>query len=74
MKLTQKKNLKRKYNLILDIDETLIHCNNINNKLRIILRPYLKFFLDYCYQYFNVGYWTIGVKDYCNGVLKKNIN
>ena len=20
---------------------------------------------------FNVGYWTIGVKDYCDGVLKK---
>ena len=71
MKLTQKKNFKKKYNIILDIDETLVHCKNINNKFRIILRPYLKKFLEFCYLHFNVGYWTIGVKDYCTGVLQK---
>ena len=71
MKLTKKKYFKKKYNIILDIDETLVHCKNINNKLRIILRPHLKDFLDFCYLHFNVGYWTIGVKEYCTCILNK---
>ena len=55
------------YNIILDIDETLIHSKvNINNEnISIILRPNLRLFLDYCYQHFNVGYWTLGTKKYC---------
>ena len=62
--------MKKRYNLILDIDETLVHCKLINNKLRIILRPNLKSFLEFCYAHFNVSYWTVGVTDYCENILK----
>lgn len=69
----KKKNTKPKYNIILDIDETLIHSEfaNNSNKLKIILRPNLRIFLSYCYTYFNVGYWTIGTFDYCHHILLK---
>ena len=59
------------YNIILDIDETLIHSKINNENISIILRPNLRLFLDYCYQHFNVGYWTLGTKKYCLHILSK---
>ena len=60
-----------RYHLILDIDETLIHSALGDEKTSIYLRPNLKFFLNYCYKHFNVGYWTLGTKKYCLHILHK---
>tara|TARA_B100001758_G_C18381522_1_gene597532 strand:+ start:1000 stop:1626 length:627 start_codon:yes stop_codon:yes gene_type:complete len=59
------------YNVILDIDETLIHTSVEHDKMTILLRPQLRTFLDYCYNNFNVGYWTLGTKKYCLHILSK---
>jgi TFIIF-interacting CTD phosphatase-like protein len=59
------------YHLVLDIDETLIHSSVSDNKTSIYLRPNIKFFLNYCYKHFNVGYWTLGTKKYCLHILHK---
>lgn len=75
-----------KNNLILDLDETLIHTKNISNfnncdtnakiiKLPnftgiIYLRKYLKEFLDFCYKNFMVSFWTSSNSLYCKEVLK----
>ena len=49
--------------IALDIDGTLLYADNI----RLVLRPYLKEFLQFCFQNFDcVGLWTAGSRDYLN--------
>ena len=79
-----------KINLILDIDETLVHTKKIeekdflnnkdlNNKNIInlpnfigvvYLRPFLEKFLYFCFENFNVSFWTTSNSLYCKTILK----
>ena len=44
---------------------------NIENKSNItFIRPYLDELLEYCYEHFNVSFWTAGGFIYCQEVLK----
>lgn len=71
-KLYSKKTKKNKYNLILDIDETLLHSmnNNINNQFSVFKRPHLTNFLNFCFENFKVGFWTVGTQSYCDSILQ----
>jgi TFIIF-interacting CTD phosphatase-like protein len=81
--------MEKKNNLILDLDDTLIHTesvksiDNLNENNHIILpnfigkvhfRKYLKEFLDFCYKNFNVSIWTSSNSLYCKEILKLILN
>ena len=64
--------------LVLDLDETLVHCNNhagdfkitVNGQSMFIkLRPHLFSFLNYMSQLFDLAVWSAGVYDYVHTVL-----
>lgn len=69
--------------LVLDIDEFLISSQKIEEEVigdletfifeneRIVLRPYLKPFLQYCFKRFKVSFSTRMSKDRCDFILKK---
>lgn len=73
-----------KINLILDIDETLIHTEEISNDLKndeniiklpyftgkVYLRPYLEEFLNFCFENFTVSFWTTSNSLYCKTILQ----
>lgn len=74
--------LSKSYNLIIDLDETLIHSEhiNINNRSKydliiedlnigVFIRPYVYEFLNYCYDNFNLFIYSAGEKMYVNSVL-----
>lgn len=81
----------KKFNLIFDIDDTLVKSiefgsfkdltdlsDNLifrkldlpNIKLVMYYRPMLIEFIDFCFENFNVGFWTAGSSFYCKQVLK----
>ena len=52
-------------NIILDMDDTLIHCFNQYNMNEVTPRPYLREFFEYIFQRFqNVSIWTYATKDW----------
>ena len=81
--------MEKKINLILDLDDTLIHTESVesvdhlNQKNHIILpnfigrvyfRKYLTEFLKFCYKNFNVSIWTSSNSLYCKEILKLILN
>jgi TFIIF-interacting CTD phosphatase-like protein len=59
---------KQKFHIILDIDGTLI--DNVGDS--IYQRPYLKEFLDYCFETFEtVSIWTAASREWYNEVNEK---
>ena len=77
--------MEKKINLILDLDETLIHTkkvilDNIKKEIQYLILPnfvgevyfrqYLKEFLYFCYNNFNVSFWTSSNSLYCKEILK----
>lgn len=81
--------MRKNYNIILDIDNTLLHTietnkhkkMNINGNYQIIrdkdfviyLRPGLEEFLNYLFTNYNVAIWSAGTKDYVDYIVKKVI-
>ena len=63
----------KKYTLILDLDETLIHYNqennNYNNKGSITLRPGLFQFLNNISPYFEIIIWTVATQSYADPII-----
>ena len=66
--------------LVLDIDETLIHSSESqldrepDFKLfdyHVYKRPGVKNFLETCFDWFNVGFWTSATPDYAEFVLQQ---
>lgn len=64
-------------NVILDIDETLIHTIEIKSAsgqesiFLINMRPHLKQFLEFLFKHYNVAIWTAGSEDYAKQVLSE---
>ena len=66
---------KYKYTLVLDLDETLAHVTNQNNKNKIILRPYLHEFLRTMKHYYELVLFSFGTKEYVDpivNIIEKN--
>lgn len=60
---------KSDLHLILDMDQTLI---DTDEKYNIFPRPYLKDFLNFCFEYFqSVSIWTVASKEWFNEVNAK---
>lgn len=59
------------YTLVLDLDETLIHCKRQEAKGRILLRPYVKEFLTEMAKYYEIVVFTAADKQYANWVLDR---
>jgi len=81
--------MEKKINLILDLDDTLIHTESVksidglnkNNHIilpnfigKVYFRQYLKEFLDFCYKNFNISIWTSSNSLYCKKILKLILN
>ncbi len=61
---------KKKYTLVLDLDETLIHFSIDDNKNGLInFRPFLTEFLLFCHESFEIVVFTASLEDYANFIL-----
>ena len=62
---------ERKYTLVLDLDETLIHYvdNGDSNESYFLIRPFCDKFLKEMAQYYEVVIFTAGVKEYADWVV-----
>ena len=61
-----------KATLVLDLDETLIHCD-ISNETKIgkvMIRPYMEDFLHRIKHFYNLILFTAGTKDYAEPIIK----
>ena len=74
-------------NIILDIEETLIHCKTKEPKnydfyfqiekvkYYIIYRPYLEEFINFIFEYFDtINIWTAATQDYAHKIILKILN
>ena len=62
---------KYKYSLILDLDETLVHYIEEENKAYVQVRPYADFFLNEMAKYFELIIFTAAAEDYADIVLNE---
>ena len=60
-----------KYSLILDLDETLVHYIEEENKAYVQVRPYADFFLNEMAKYFELIIFTAAAEDYADIVLNE---
>ena len=60
---------KYKYTLVIDLDETLIHYIEEEDKSFIQVRPYVPYFLEEMGKYFELVIFTAAEKEYANFVL-----
>lgn len=61
----------RKYTLVLDLDETLIHFKNDVNKPKFLIRPYAYNFLKNVSQFYEIIIFTAAQKEYADWILDK---
>ena len=62
---------KYKYSLILDLDETLVHYIEEENRAYVQVRPYADFFLNEMSKYFELIIFTAAAEDYADIVLNE---
>ena len=61
----------RKYCLVLDLDETLIHFKNDNGRAKFLIRPYTYNFLRNLEPHFELIIFTAAQKEYADWILDK---
>jgi CTD small phosphatase-like protein 2 len=57
------------YTLVLDLDETLVHCKEENNEGKVFFRPYVDHFLEEMSKYYEIFIFTAALEEYANEVL-----
>ena len=62
---------KYKYSLILDLDETLVHYIEEENRAYVQVRPYADFFLNEMAKHFELVIFTAAAEDYADIVLNE---
>ena len=62
---------KYKYSLILDLDETLVHYIEEENRAYVQVRPYADFFLHEMAKHFELVIFTAAAEDYADIVLNE---
>lgn len=63
---------QKKYTLVLDLDETLVHYNEEQNC--VLVRPFAVKFLQQMAQHYEVVIFTAGTKDYADWALEHLAN
>jgi hypothetical protein len=61
----------KKYTLVLDLDETLVHFKNETGKAKFLIRPYAYSFLKNLSSCFEIIIFTAAQKDYADWILDK---
>lgn len=69
--LIKTKLTKRKYCLVLDLDETLIHFKNDNGRAKFLIRPYTYNFLRNLEPHYELIIFTAAQKEYADWILDK---
>lgn len=69
--LLPSKSSVHEYTLVLDLDETLIHCKRLETKGRILLRPHVKEFLAEMSKYYELVVFTAADQQYADWVLDR---
>ena len=59
----------REYTLVLDLDETLVHCDRVFYNYKV--RPHAERFLSEMAKHFEIVVFTAGMPDYANWVLNE---
>jgi len=62
---------KYKYTLVLDLDETLVHYIEEENRAYVQVRPYADYFLSEMGKYFEIVIFTAAAEDYADIVLNE---
>ena len=60
---------EKEYTLVLDLDETLVHCKDTPDGSVVRFRPFLEVFLDEMVGYYNIVIFTAAAQDYADLVL-----
>ena len=61
----------KKYTLVLDLDETLIHFEEETEGGQFLLRPYSNIFLEKLSKHYEIVIFTAAVKDYADWILDR---
>jgi hypothetical protein len=61
----------KKYTLVLDLDETLVHFKNEGGKAKFLIRPYTYTFLKNLSFHFEIIIFTAAQKEYADWILDK---
>ena len=61
----------RKYCLVLDLDETLIHFKNDNGKAKFLIRPHTYKFLKNLHPFFEIIIFTAAQQEYADWIINK---
>jgi hypothetical protein len=69
--LIKEKLTERKYCLVLDLDETLIHFRNDNGRAKFLIRPYTYNFLRNLEPHYELIIFTAAQKEYADWILDK---
>ena len=64
-------NNKYKYTLVVDLDETLVHYVEEEDKAYVQVRPFADYFLNELGKYFEIVIFTAAAEDYADIVLKE---
>lgn len=59
----------REYTLVLDLDETLVHFEEITQGGMFLVRPYARVFLERVSEFFEIVIFTAATKDYADKIL-----
>ncbi len=62
---------KKKYTLILDLDETLVHFKREQEGGQVLLRPYVHFFLEEMSKFYELIIFTASQKDYADWIIDR---
>lgn len=61
--------LDKKYTLVLDLDETLVHYQEKDSEGQILFRPYLEEFLEGVSYYYEIYVFTASLQQYADFIL-----
>jgi RNA polymerase II subunit A small phosphatase-like protein len=59
----------KRYTLVLDLDETLVHSHRDKQRLEIFMRPFLKQFLEVMARNYELVVFTSSMPDYSEGII-----
>ncbi len=65
------KNLEKRFTLVLDLDETLVHFKSEKGNSRFLLRPYVFDFIQNLSKFYEIVIFTAAQKDYADWILDK---